>query len=239
MMKPEKVSDQIHGRLIADQTSIFWSAIENFPQQGKSFNLFFAWNIKADIKFETQFNFNEFLFKEADKLKEKENEIQKLINSQIDKGQFIYRSNINYQLANLTSEVEQLKKEFQKTSERDGQILLLKNHVVWYLLDCKELAQLLIDYGLPVINIDDNFWLGYFGNFNKKELFFSRFEKLSVNPLDYKKMIVSDLRQTLLHYGDLARPSTGLGSFNSSTFYKQFKQTSDEEDFIEEEKICK
>ena len=85
----------------------------------------------------------------------------------------------------------------------------------------------MIDYKLPVLNVNKNYWWGYFNEKAKNERqaqFFERFKNLKVNPLDNCELIVNDLRMTLIHYGDINGPTSSNSEYNASAFFKRLKQ---------------
>lgn len=201
------VDKWIANRILFDQTQIvqqFISVVDNIIMVNTNYNLphklynnFLAWsNVSEKIIIDNE-SLNLFLSSEKEKLDKAKRDIEELINSDVQSGVFRMDESKHLILSRLTQKFEQCKSDYRNKSKN---VIFLHNTISWYLLDNENFANLLADFGLPVLTIGKNNWWGFFKSktkFFKQEIFFSCFGSLKINPFDNISIVVSDLRTFL------------------------------------------
>lgn len=209
------VDKWITNRILSDQTQIvqqFISVIDNViiintkqNLSSKLCNNFLAWSNVAEKIIDNNESLNFFLSSEKQRLDQVKSNIEELINSDVQSGVFKMDESKHLFLARLIQKFEQCKTDYSNKSKT---VNFLHKNVSWYLLDNENFANLLADFGLPVLTIGKSYWWGFFKSetkFFKQEKFFSCFGSLKINPLDNVSIVVSDLRTFLETEGYIER----------------------------------
>ena len=211
------VDKWIANRILSDQTLIvqqFISVIDDVIIVNTKNNLsykfcnnFLAWSNVAEVIIDDSESLITFLSSEKQKLDKAKSNIEELINSDVQSGVFRMDESKHFILARLTQKFEQCKVDYSNKSKT---VFLLHKNISWYLLDNENFANLLADFGLPVMTIGKNYWWGFFKSktkFFKQERFFSCYGSLKINPFDNASLVVSDLR-TFLETEGYIEPKT-------------------------------